>query len=53
VRFTILLSKKGAARGRRGYPNADGFEASTEFVTRLEMATGEQLWVVPAHSTYD
>jgi hypothetical protein len=45
VHFTILLSKKGAARGRRGYPNADGFGGSTEFVTRLEMATGEQLWV--------
>ncbi len=46
VHFTILLSKPGAVRGRRGYPNADGFEASTEFVTRLDMATGEQLWVL-------
>lgn len=46
VHFTVLLSKPGAARGRRGYPNADGFGDSTEFLTRLDMTTGEQLWVV-------
>jgi hypothetical protein len=46
VHFTVLLSKPGAPRGRRGYPNADGFEASTEFLTRLDMTTGEQLWIV-------
>jgi hypothetical protein len=46
IHFTVLLSKPGAARGRRGYPNADGFDDSTEFLTRLDMTTGEQLWVV-------
>ncbi len=43
VYFTVLLSKPGAARGGRGYPCAEGFEHSTEFITRLDMATGEQL----------
>jgi hypothetical protein len=46
VHFTVLLSKPDAARGRRGYPNADGFGDSTEFLTRLNMTTGEQLWVL-------
>jgi hypothetical protein len=44
--FTVLLSKPDAPRGRRGYPNAEGFEDSTEFITRLEMKTGERLWVL-------
>ena len=46
VFFTILLSKPDAARGRRGYPNQDGYAAETEFVTRLDMTTGERLWVL-------
>jgi hypothetical protein len=46
VHFTILLSKPDALRGRRGYPSAEGFESSTEFLTRLEMTTGERLWVL-------
>jgi len=46
VHFTILLSKPDASRGRRGYPSAEGLEDSTEFVTRLDMTTGERLWVL-------
>jgi hypothetical protein len=46
VRFSVVLSKPDAARGRRGYPSAEGFERTTEFVTRLSMTTGEQLWVL-------
>lgn len=46
VHFTVLISKPDAARGRRGYPNADGFGSSTEFLTRLDMTTGEQLWIL-------
>jgi hypothetical protein len=49
VHFTILLSKQDAVRGRRGYPAAEGFEGATEFVTRLDMTTGERLWVL-AHA---
>lgn len=46
VHFTVLLSEPDSARGRRGYPSAEGFDHATEFVTRLEMTTGEQLWVL-------
>jgi hypothetical protein len=44
--FTVLLSKPEASKGRRGFPSLVGFELETEFVTRLEMSTGEALWVV-------
>lgn len=44
--FTVVLSRPGAARGRRGFPSEEGFELSTEAVTRLNLATGEQVWVL-------
>jgi hypothetical protein len=49
MHFTVLLSKPDAARGRRGFPTAEGAELTTELVTRLSMSTGETLWIV-AHS---
>jgi hypothetical protein len=46
IHFTVLLSKPGAARGRRGYPTEEGATDSTELMTRLDMATGEQVWIL-------
>jgi hypothetical protein len=46
ARFTVLFSKKDAPRGARGFPAAEGYEDRTEFVTRLDLKTGESVWTL-------
>ncbi len=51
--FTVLLSKSGAARGQRGFPTAEGYENNSELITRLDLTTGEKLWVIAHNAPLD